>query len=62
MQRNVMRAFYQGSRIASLSLSNTYAAIAEVGNCQSQFNGSGGGENVSDPFQSGGNPNDPFRR
>src|SRR5262249_20347197 len=39
MQRNVMRVYYQGNRIGSLSLANTYAAIAEVLNCQSQFKG-----------------------
>jgi hypothetical protein len=64
MQRNVMRVYYQNSRIASLSLANTYAAIAEVLNCQSQFNRSNGSQNVSDPFRSGsgGNSTDPFRR
>ena len=63
MQRNVMRVYYQGNRIASLSLANTYAAIAEVLNCQSQFNGSNGGQNVSDPFRSGGGTRtDPFSR
>ena len=62
MQRNVMRVYYQGNRIASLSLANTYAAIAEVLNCQSQFRGSSGGQNVSDPFRSGGTRTDPFSR
>jgi len=64
MQRNAVRVYYQGNRIASLSLANTYAAIAEVLNCQSQFNGSNGGQNVSDPFRSGGGGNrtDPFSR
>ena len=63
MQRNVMRVYYQNSRIASLSLANTYAAVAEVLNCQSQFNGSNGGQNVSDPFRSGGGTRtDPFSR
>ena len=63
MQRNAMRVYYRGSRIASLSLANTYAAIGEVLKCQGEVNRSNGGQNVSDPFRSGGgNSNDPFRR
>jgi hypothetical protein len=34
MQRESMRIFYRGAQIAHLSLRNTYAAIAEVANCQ----------------------------
>jgi hypothetical protein len=63
MQRSVMRVYYQNSRIASLSLANTYAAIGEVLNCQAEFNRSNGGLNVSDPFRSGGGTRtDPFSR
>jgi hypothetical protein len=36
--------YYQGSRIASLSLANSYATIAEVLNRQNQFNVSNGGQ------------------
>ena len=56
MERNTMQVYYQGSRIGNLSLRNTYAAIAEVVNCQGQLGGStnGDGQNVSDPFQRGG--------
>lgn len=56
MLRNVMRIYYQGSQIASLSLQNTYAAITEVSNCQSQF-GFGSGSSRD----SGGSGRDPFR-
>jgi hypothetical protein len=64
MERNTMQVYYQGSRIGNLSLRNTYAAIAEVVNCQGQLSGStsDGSQNVSDPFQRGGTRNDPFSR
>lgn len=58
MLRNVMRIFYQGNRIASLSLRNTYAAITEVSNCQSEF-GYGSGRSSRG---SGGSGGDPFRQ
>ena len=56
MLRNVMRIYYQGSQIANLSLRNTYAAISEVSNCQSEF-GFGSGSSRG----SGGSGRDPFR-
>lgn len=56
MLRNVMRIYYEGSQIASLSLRNTYAAISEVSNCQSEF-GFGSGSSRG----SGGSGRDPFR-
>ena len=63
MERNAVQIYYQGSRIGNFSLSNTYAAIAEVLNCQRDIAGSGGGgQNVSDPFQRGGTRADPFSR
>jgi hypothetical protein len=61
MQRNGMRIYYQGSQIANLSLRNTYAAVAEVYNCQKEF---GFGSRQSDPFSSssgGRSTRDPFR-
>lgn len=60
MQRNSLHIYYHGSRIAALSLRNTYAAVAEVINCQREF---GVGPRDSDPFSSSGaGPNrDPFR-
>ena len=60
MQRNSMQIYYHGSRIAALSLRNTYAAIGEVINCQKEF---GVAPRESDPFSSSGaGPNrDPFR-
>lgn len=57
MLRNVMRIYYEGRQIASLSLRNTYAAISEVSNCQSEF-GFGSG---SSRGGSGGSGRDPFR-
>jgi hypothetical protein len=56
MLRNVMRVHYQGSQIANLSLRNTYAAVSEVTNCQSEF-GYGSGSSRG----SGGSARDPFR-
>jgi hypothetical protein len=60
MQRNGMRIFYQGNRIAGLSLRNTYAAVGEVVNCQKEF---GVGASNADPFSSssGRSNGDPFR-
>lgn len=60
MQRNAMHIYYHGNRIAALSLRNTYAAVAEVINCQKEI---GVGPRDSDPFSSSGaGPNrDPFR-
>lgn len=61
MQRNVMRIFYQGNPITSLSLKKTYAAIGEVINCQREFGfdskrsprsfSSSGGRQTRDPFR-----------
>jgi hypothetical protein len=64
MQRSNLRVFYQGARIASLSLANTFAAVAEVMNCQREIGGSSGGAPQSaDPFnRSSRNPADPFSR
>ena len=63
MERNTVQIYYQGSRIGNFSLSNTYAAITEVVNCQRELAGSGGGgQSVSDPFQRGGTRSDPFSR
>jgi hypothetical protein len=56
MLRNGMRIYYQGSQIAHLSLRNTYAAITEVTNCQSEF-GYGSGSSRGP----GGSSRDPFR-
>jgi hypothetical protein len=64
MQRNGMRIYYQGSSIANLSLRNTYAAMAEVLNCQKELGFGSGSSRDSDPFSSssgGGRPRDPFR-
>lgn len=64
MQRNGMRIYYQGNSIANLSLRNTYAAIAEVLNCQKEFGFGSGSSRDSDPFSSssgGGSSRDPFR-
>ncbi|MBS0523225.1 MAG: hypothetical protein JSS04_06270 [Proteobacteria bacterium] len=59
-QRNIMEIYYQGSRVANLSLRNTYAAISEVVNCQREM---GFTQKSSDPFSSGsGNSRDPFAR
>ena len=65
MQRNGVRVYYQGNQITHLSLSNTYAAIAEVLNCQREINNAGGQGGPQpapsgDPFSSG--KRDPFSR
>lgn len=66
MQRSNLRVFYQGARIASLSLANTYAAVAEVMNCQREVGGATGGgaqPPAVDPFnRSSRTPADPFSR
>lgn len=64
MQRSSLRVFYQGNRIAALSLKNTYAAVVEVMNCQRELGGSSGGASVPpDPFGGGSRrPADPFSR
>ena len=66
--RDLSTAFvkdYQGNQIAGLSLRNTYAAVAEVFNCQKEFGFNSGAPRSrgnSDPFSSsGGNSRDPFR-
>jgi hypothetical protein len=64
MQRSSLRIFYQGNRIAALSLANTYAAVAEVTNCQREIGGTkGGSQPAVDPFNSGSKRSlDPFSR
>src|SRR5262249_15597105 len=67
MQRNGMEVFYRGERIANLSLQNTYAAVAEVANCQRDFGlgkpTSGRTVGQNDPFASAPSSSgrDPFR-
>jgi hypothetical protein len=63
MERNGMEVFYRGERIANLSLRNTYAAIAEVINCQKELAAAGPAPR-EDPFASAPTAprdQDPFR-
>lgn len=64
MQRSGLHVFYQGARVARLSLANTYAAVTEVINCQREIGGaSGGAPQPADPFnRSSRSPADPFSR
>lgn len=64
MQRSSLHVFYQGTRVARLSLANTFAAVTEVINCQREIGGSSGGAPPSaDPFnRSSRTPADPFSR
>ena len=64
MQRSNLRVFYRESRVASLSLANTYAAVAEVTNCQREIGGfKGGSQPAADPFNPGTKRStDPFSR
>lgn len=64
MQRNGMQVFYRGQQIANLSLANTYAAVAEVMNCQKELFASGAAGAPRDPFArtpSSGGRKDPFQ-
>lgn len=64
MQRNGLRVYYNGARIAGLSLRNTYLAVTEVMNCQREMAGAGrsgtGSQPATDPFTR--RPTDPFSR
>lgn len=61
MQRNGIEIFYQEKRIASLSLKDSYAALAEVINCQKEF-GFAKKDTGNDPFVKAPAPSrDPFR-
>lgn len=67
MQRNSVRIHYQGTQIGHLSLRNTYAAMAEVVNCQVELASAGRGGSRSpaaaDPFSGGARrQSDPFSR
>jgi len=63
MERSVMRVFYQGTRITSLSLKNTYAAVTEVANCQRELTGGiTNSSGSSDPFANPDGKRDPFAR
>ena len=64
MQRNSLRVYYNGTRIAGLSLRNRYLAVTEVMNCQREMAGGGrsgsGSQPATDPFTR--RPADPFSR
>ena len=69
MERGGVRVHYRGAQIAHLSLRNTFAALAEVVNCQKEIAGTGDQGNstqpTSDPFSRGSRPgrsSDPFSR
>jgi len=62
MQRNGMELFYRGTRIASLSLKDSYAAFAEVLNCQKEFGFAKKGGGRNDPFvRAPSTGRDPFK-
>jgi hypothetical protein len=68
MQRSTVRVSYRGSQITHLSLRYTYAAMAEVLNCQKELTGlggQGGSTQTSDPFAGNSRSDrsgDPFAR